>query len=376
MDLRTKLIFALVVTSLVSTLLLGLFSYHASETMLLRLTARQLDSLAGARADDFAIIGEAWREEVSLIRSRTELRQQLARHAEAPEEVSRVVGRILADAEASVDLVKRVAVFEPGGNQVAVAGEAGFPPTPRGSTEDRDLSFSRYERSPDGSVDGVLHTPVMLDGQLVGYMEVVVDIGDILELTHNYRGLGDTGETLLVAEIDPGVLTVLNPTRHGGTPLVNLAADRATPAMRAALEGDTTVLRDVVDYRGEKVWAATRKLQNVDTGLIVKIDAAEELAPLHELRERMMDVALSVGALAILAGALLGFYLSRPLRQLDALVHRIREGETGLRAEVSGEDEVSFLAESFNELMDQVTVKPSPSDTDAGDIDNGVACRA
>ena len=101
--------------------------------------------------------------------------------------------------------------------------------------------------------------------------------------------------------------------------------------------------------------------------LIVKIDAAEELAPLHELRGRMLDVALSVGALAILAGALLGFYLSRPIRQLDALVHRIRDGETGLRAEVSGEDEVSFLAESFNELMDQVTVKPPPGDNDAGD---------
>lgn len=367
MDLRTKLIFALVATSLVSTLLLGLFSYHASENLLLGLTARQLDSLADARAEDFAIIGEAWREEVSLIRSRTELREQLSRYTLAPNEVSASVGRILTDAEASVDLIKRIAVFAPDGSLVAAAGEAGFPPTPRGSAARRELSFSRYERARDGSVDAVLHTPVSLDEQLVGYMEVVVDIGDLLDLTSNYGGLGDTGETLLVAEIDSGSLSVLNPTRHGGSPPVKLEAEQATPAMRAALNGDATVLRDVVDYRGELVWAATRRMPNVDTGLIVKVDTAEELAPLHELRDRMTNVALSVGALAILAGALLGFYLSRPIRQLDALVHRIREGETGLRAAVSGEDEVSFLAESFNELMDQVTVEPPPGDDEAGD---------
>jgi methyl-accepting chemotaxis protein len=369
LDLRTKLILALVATSLVSTLLLGLFSYQASERMLRTLTARQLDALVDTRAEDFALIGQAWLEEVRLIRSRTELRRQLARYPEAPQAVRTITKRILEDAVASVDVVRRVTVFTPEGTPVAQAGVADFPASPTSSRESQKLSFSRYERAADGSIEAVLHTPVNFDRRLVGHMEAVVDISGILELTRSYRGLGETGETLLVAELEPGTLTLLNQTRHGVTPPVDLAISEATPAMRAALSGYTAVLEDVPDYRGVVVWAATRKLQDVDTGLLVKIDAEEELAPLVELRDRMTDVALSVGALAILAGALLGFYLARPIKNLDSVVHRIREGDTQLRADTSGEDEISFLAESFNELMDRVSFS-QPHVNDDGEHDS------
>ena len=259
-------------------------------------------------------------------------------------------------------------VFTPQGDRIADAGKADFPASPPASGEASGLSFTRYVKTKTGSVDAVLHSPVSLDRRLVGYMEAVVDIGGILELTRSYRGLGATGETLLVAEMEPGILTVLNQTRHGGVPTGELAIAAATPAMLAALSGDTAVLEGVEDYRGETVWAASRRLNNVDTGLIVKIDEQEQFTPLIALRGRMVDVALSVGALAILAGTLLGFFLSRPIRNLDSVVHRIKDGDIQLRADVSGEDEVSFLAESFNELMDRVYIKRSREDT-AGQSD-------
>jgi nitrate/nitrite-specific signal transduction histidine kinase len=50
---------------------------------------------------------------------------------------------------------------------------------------------------------------------------------------------------------------------------------------------------------------------------------------------------------------LLGTWLASPIRKLRDTIERIRGGEQSLRAEVTGEDEVSFLAESFNELMDE-----------------------
>lgn len=71
MDIRTKLIFACVITSLASMLMLGAFFYGAAAEMLRSISARQLDALASARAQDFALIGEAWVDAVRLIQSRT-----------------------------------------------------------------------------------------------------------------------------------------------------------------------------------------------------------------------------------------------------------------------------------------------------------------
>ena len=85
-----------------------------------------------------------------------------------------------------------------------------------------------------------------------------------------------------------------------------------------------------------------------------KVDVEEELRPVAELRERLVKVGLSVAALAILAGGLMGSLMARRLRRLNDVVRMVREGEDGLRANEAGEDEVSFLAESFNRLMDHI----------------------
>jgi nitrogen fixation/metabolism regulation signal transduction histidine kinase len=69
-------------------------------------------------------------------------------------------------------------------------------------------------------------------------------------------------------------------------------------------------------------------------------------------------VGLSAAALAILMGALVGAVLARPIRKLWEVVRGIRDGKTDLRASIRGEDEVSFLAECFNKLMDDVHGPP------------------
>jgi len=144
---------------------------------------------------------------------------------------------------------------------------------------------------------------------------------------------------------------VLSPLRHDRT-LRHIILEPAS-YLASALEGRAQIFRSgVKDYRGEDIWCATRSLTRIGWGLVVKIDSAEERARAHWLRDQMIDLGLALGAFAILAGTLLGLWLGRPMRDLKQIVERIREGESDLRAEVESQDEVGFLAEAINELLD------------------------
>ncbi len=354
MDIRTKLVFACVVTALGSMALLAAFFYGASADLLRSLSARQLDALASVRQQDLRLIAQGWRDAVGLVQSRTKLRDQMALFPSQPDAARERIQRILDDALASTAVITRISVYGVDGQEVASAGVSEFDARPLGTFAEGDLALRDYFERSDGGIDAVFHAPLSVSGARVGSIETVVDTSDAVAITQSHQGLGETGELFLVAELTPGVVTILNRLRHQhGARLVSVPRERASEVVRWALGGGEGVNEDARDYRGERVWAATRPLPNVRGALIVKVDAAEELAPVVELRRQLVDVALSVAALAILGGAAFGLALARPIRRLHEVVERIRAGEPELRADVAGEDEVSFLAASFNELMDE-----------------------
>jgi nitrate/nitrite-specific signal transduction histidine kinase len=139
---------------------------------------------------------------------------------------------------------------------------------------------------------------------------------------------------------------------------LEIAPEREDDPLIRAVRGEEGVWHeDARDYRGHDVWAATRTLEEFDWGLVVKIDADEEALVITELRDTMMKLALSLSAFAIVAGALLGLYFSRPIHELADVVRRFGNGELSLRANPGAEDEIGLLARTFNEMADELIAK-------------------
>lgn len=352
MDYRTKLAFALVALSLCNMLLLGAFGYETAQNMLRRISERQLDALAESRVDDLDEMLEGWRDQVRLIRSRTQLRLSLERYNETrdPADLERIQ-RIVRDACAAVEEVKRIALFDGGGHLIASAGESETPPAHK-TPETGSVVYSGLHRRSDGGLEGSLHSGLELDGTVIGSLDVVMDVGEVLGVTADTTGLGETGETILFSLEPGGRVQVLNDLRHA--PARAGPPTEPPPSVTAALAGRGEVFELPHDYRGAEVWAASRLLPELGWGLVVKIDADEELARFYALRSRIVDVALALAAFAVVVGTLLGFRLARPIRDLSDVVDRVRKGETGLRAEVHGEDEVAVLARALNDWLDDM----------------------
>ncbi len=356
MDIRTKLVFALVFTSLASMLALGAFAYVEARELQRGHALRQLEAVAGSKEVALENVLSGWLDRVNLIASRTQLRVSLDELSRSGDESQRRrIERILDDARSSVATVRRIAIFDAEGTPVASRGDG--MPEPRDPRAfigpDVEARFRGVSANDDGTLNATWVAPMRLESRFVGLLEVVLDAHELTEVAHDYTGLGKTGETLIARREPGGGASIIHAVRHPtDDPRPSVSADHAESPLVRAVGGVEAAYQDAEDYRGEKVWAATRALPEHGWGLVVKVDVAEEHEMAVQLRDALVSLGLSLAALAIVLGTLLGLYIARPIRELADVAHRIRHGEFDLRAHINTEDEVGELAETFNHMID------------------------
>ncbi len=361
MDIRTKLVFALVAVTLGSMLAFGAFMYRTADRMVGESTAQQLQGLVESSADALESIEDGWRERVLLIASRTQLRISLREYGVAADpEIRERIERILADAAGAVRSVAGLAVYGVRGALVTEVGlrtDALDPAlAPRFSPGAlTDVLFVGAAITEDGYPRVAYTTPLTLDGERIGYLLVVLNGNRLLELTGDYTGMGETGELLIVMP-DPEGARTLHPVRHvaeGEEAVAGVLLTGARdPAVRSLTDSAGVWTRGLVDYRGEDVWAATRFLKEPGWGLAVKFDAREKRTSIHEFREELVSLALALAGIGMLVAVFLGFRFAAPIHNLAEAATEIGDGNLDARATVQREDEIGFLARTFNEMAE------------------------
>jgi hypothetical protein len=99
MDIRTKLVFALVAVAVGSMAVLGAFAYRTARDSLRDSSRQRLEAVAVSRLDDLENVTRAWHDRAHLISTRTQLRLSLRayRSGHDPAERRRIT-RIIGDA--------------------------------------------------------------------------------------------------------------------------------------------------------------------------------------------------------------------------------------------------------------------------------------
>lgn len=291
--------------------------------------------------------------------------------------------RILTDAVSASPLFRRLEVTDSEGRLVASAGD-GVDPFPSGAEADlparapsetlRDRPdvpaddlptagrITRYEGVtfvPDSLPVVRYSAPLILGGDTVGTLHATLSTREIADLSANHVGMGETGETI-VAVLDDGVPRALHPVRFSEDGAAGLVVANDSTVRRALELGESRFNEGVFDYRGEQVWASTRRIDETGWALVVKIDADEQRAPIDEFRRGMIRFAGSLAAIAILFGTVLGLRFAQPLLRLADMASEIGAGNLAARSGVTREDEVGLLARTFDgmaaDLEEQVTL--------------------
>ncbi len=364
MDIRTKLLLALVFVSLISMTLLGVFAYTTSAALLQEISLRQLDALAESKKRDLIKVYDGWEDNLRLVRDRTQLRTSMRAYVEENDpQALREIERIIEGITVAVSEIDKLIVLDANGDEITSFGRSrvSHSKVPLGD----DVGYVGTFVDEEFGVRVALNTPVQLDGQMIGGIELIVDASDLFDITGDYTGLGETGEAIVLKQSGDSI-QLLNQLRH--MPEVRfqqLKIDESSEELLQVFSSDVSPGQSHEDYRGEWVWSATRVIPELDWGLVVKVDVAEESQRADVLQEALFDIAVALSAFAIIGGALLGFYLARPIQELATVVERMRYGDENIRAEVKGNDEIALMAEALNEFLDHLESEKNTEQRDA-----------
>ena len=363
MDLRTKLVFALVFVSLGSMLLLATFSYGPARDLWRESALESLEALAESKKKQIEGVVDSWEDRVRLIRSGTELRRLTEAFDRTHSEAARPeLARTLADARASLPGVgiRELSLYDSHGDAIAttradgLAGLAGLDPmeVPTLAGEVKLLGLL------SGAIDVPevrFATPIRFDSIDVGTLVVRMSAQEMVDVADDHAGLGRTGEVIIATLDRTGGISFLNTPRLGEASTLDVSmSDLNDPVVHALLGADSTFYERAFDYRNEAVWAATRALPELGIALVVKFDRTEREEPLRALRVTIRKYTYALASFAILIGILLGLRFAAPIQQLANVVERIEGGDYHVRAPVHSEDEIGRLAEAFNRMTDRL----------------------
>lgn len=177
----------------------------------------------------------------------------------------------------------------------------------------------------------------------------------IYDVTSDYIGLGETGESLLVQKRGNDVV-FLNPLRHNASAALNLKypldSSLAIPAILAA-KGESGTIR-ALDYRGKEVFAAYTYIPIGDWGLVVKIDSSEALIPAERFKERSLALGIFYFAVISVLAYFLGRRITAPLIRLTDASRKVAKGYLNVHIEPKTRDEIGELAQSFNAMVQRL----------------------
>ncbi|MEP7137534.1 MAG: GAF domain-containing protein [Chloroflexota bacterium] len=192
-----------------------------------------------------------------------------------------------------------------------------------------------------------LAVPISYKGKVAGILRSTYDVSALVK---NFQ----QGAMSTAAAID---LRIQNDTLLNGKLLSQDELPGLTKAMGSYQE---------VTYQGapslisqQRVFSSTNSsaqaaVSELGWSIIVHQDVAEALQPVQQQTQAITLVSILVIILVSLLGLLASQRLAAPIITLTAITNKVAEGDLAIRANISTQDEIGALANTFNRMTSQL----------------------
>lgn len=308
-----------------------------------------MGTIERSRVAEIALFNKIW---LAGVLSRTQLRLSLKQYLDTQDPKSLAkMERILTDASGSYPGVFNMVVLGLEGETLLNLNE--------GSRQVNLLEGSLFD---EGMKGGSIHLgvdpknlrdlyfsgPLILDGKTLGVLIVGTNRNPFLDFAQDVKGLGGTGEVLLLEKDFAGEVSSLSPSRF--LPFWEGQAKDDLKTYVKGLRAGVTISSS--DYRGKGVYSYFADIPGENWMLVVKVDKDEVYSALPSLLFSFL-----IEAVVVLIGLLLFLlfcskYIVGPLDQLKNELRKVQQSkDLHRRVSVPTQIEMKRLAEAFNDLL-------------------------
>lgn len=224
--------------------------------------------------------------------------------------------------------------------------------------------FAAYEPS-YGNAASFISAPVFHEGQRIGCAVFQMPVDAINSIMQQAAGLGETGETFLIAS-DHRMRS--NSRFSGNGPSTILSQEVQTEPAQATFNGETgTMTAD--DYQGDQVISAYAPLQfsdpegkpikalnaNLPWAILAEQNTDELIQPANALAIQIMLIGVGIAIVVAAASLLFAISLTKPIKALVERSRQIASGDlTGEPLKIKANDEIGQVTDATNQMSDSL----------------------
>ncbi len=166
-----------------------------------------------------------------------------------------------------------------------------------------------------------------------------------------YMYIFDSWENIIIhpeSDLDNSDMsTVINPVTKNKL-VDDLIAASNTDDLKLEFKASTSSgvggqLHDMINW--------VRYVEGFDWYIVASVETAELNASSNKLRNNILTISVLVVVLSILLVSVMMGKLLLPIRKLSIVAGQVEDGDLTAKSDVQGNDEISFLAKSFNSMV-------------------------
>jgi signal transduction histidine kinase len=318
----------------------------------------KLVSIASSRSNHIQTYLEDHIQLLQLVTSRTALRKTLATYNETGKE---------ADLLTITNIIKDAIIPMPQFERICILGLAGKVLTSTNdkycgrSVSDADFfikglkSEGVYFIEEEGVYKIYISGPIMLEGKVIGVGMTVIDFNDLKVIITDRTSLGETGEVLIAFSNEAGErkYPLKRLFEAEALPLEIQSEETAYP-MKQALAGETGYFENTLDYRNERVSAATSYIDIANLGLVAKIDRSELFRANRQIFLFLILIFTFFILIYYLISKKVSSFISKPILDLQRGAREVENGNLDYSFGIASQDEVGQLTKSFNQMVKSI----------------------
>lgn len=335
---------------LLPTLIVSVVAYLTISSAITQKTAQQLISAATEQQQKVAGIIQTNEEKTIDLTNEYTVQSSLSRYMQthSKEDANKISSALLNQKVLNPN-IQSIYVVGLDGKAIAttVSSDQGkqFDVADYATGANRESILSIREDGYD-SVDKLyVTTNIDINKEPAAYLRVIFYTDDIVAVLQDYTGLGNTGETLVASQDNQSNAISLFPLRFDtGAALV--AKLNSLQLFSSFSNG----YKDLNDYRDHDVMVAAIPLGYAGWVIATKIDSAEALASIAQMRSILLSISFVASALILGIALYFGNFFTKPILVITEAAKSIGRGNFLTRVNMKRKDEIGVLADNIDHM--------------------------